>query len=79
MEIQISQQLSLFGQSVLLGLGSAVLYDLLRAVRLRLPRATAVLDAVYCLCVGTALFLFTLRLSAGILRGYVLLLSLIHI
>ena len=45
MEIQISQQLSLFGQSVLLGLGSAVLYDLLRAVRLRLPRATAVLDA----------------------------------
>lgn len=73
MEIQISAQLALFGQSVLLGLGSAVLYDLLRAVRLRLPRATAVLDTVYCLCVGTGLFLFVLRRSAGLLRGYVLL------
>lgn len=73
MEIQISQQLALFGQSVLLGLGAAVLYDLIRAVRLRLPRATALLDMVYTLCVGTALFLFTLRRAAGLLRGYVLL------
>lgn len=31
------------------------------------------LDAVYCLCVGTGLFLFVLRRSAGLLRGYVLL------
>ena len=69
MEIQISAQLALFGQSVLLGLGSAVLYDLLRAVRLRLPRATAVLDTVYCVCVGTGLFLFVLRRSAGQMRG----------
>lgn len=73
MEIQISQQLSLFAQSVLLGMGAAVLYDLLRAVRLRLPRATALLDTIYTLCVGTALFLFTLRRAAGLLRGYVLL------
>ena len=39
MEIQISRQLALFGQSVLLGLTAGLLYDLLRSFRLRLPRS----------------------------------------
>ena len=52
MEIRISGQLILFGQSVLLGLTAGLLYDLLRAFRLRLPRCAALWDALYCLCVG---------------------------
>ena len=73
MEIQISRQLALFGQSVLLGLAAGLLYDLLRAFRLRLPRSTALWDALYCLAVGTGLFFFTLRQAEGLLRGYVVL------
>ena len=69
MEIQISRQLALFGQSVLLGLAAGLLYDLLRAFRLRLPRSTALWDALYCLAVGTGLFFFTLRQAEGLLRG----------
>lgn len=72
MEINSAQQLLLFGRSILLGLAAGVLYDLMRAVRLRLPRTTAPLDLLYCLWVGTALFLFTLRQASGLLRGYVL-------
>ena len=72
MEIWISQQLRLFGQSILLGVGTALLYDLLRALRLRLPRFTMALDALYCLAVGGAVFFFILHRAEGILRGYVL-------
>ena len=35
---QVSQQLLIFGQSILLGLALGSLYDLLRPFRLRLPR-----------------------------------------
>ena len=38
MENYVSAQLLLFGQSILLGALLGVLYDLLRAFRLRLPR-----------------------------------------
>ena len=44
MRIQVSAQLLLFGQSILLGLGLALLYDLLRPLRRRRRRLTALLD-----------------------------------
>ena len=44
MAIHVTEQLRTFLLSILLGLGAGVLYDLLRAVRLRHPRLTAPLD-----------------------------------
>ena len=44
MGINISQQLILFAQSILLGMAVALVYDLLRPFRIRLPRLTTVLD-----------------------------------
>ena len=38
----LSQPLLLFCQAILLGMAAALLYDLLRAFRLRLPRLTSV-------------------------------------
>jgi len=70
---QVSSQLLLFGQSILLGLSIGVLYDVLRPFRLRWPRTTALLDGGYCLAVGAASFLFLLRRGAGELRGFVVL------
>ena len=72
MENQISQQLAVFAQSVLLGLSAGVLYDLLRPFRHRLPALTAALDGAYCLAVGLAAVLFVLRRSGGEVRGYFL-------
>ena len=72
MESTVSQQLLAFGWSILLGMAAGVLYDLLRPFRLRLPRLTAWLDLLYCLTVGSAVFLFLLR-RAGELRLYLLL------
>ena len=60
MAIHVTEQLRTFLLSILLGLGAGVLYDLLRAVRLRHPRLTAPL-------------LFVLRQSDGQLRGFILL------
>ena len=70
---QISQQLQTFLQSILLGLSAGILYDFLRPFRQRLPRATALLDAAYCLTVGGAAFLFLLRRGGGELRGFTVL------
>ena len=70
---QISQQLTTFGQSILLGVAAAVLYDLLRPFRLRLPRFTALRDGAYCLAVGAAAFLFLLRRGEGELRAFIVL------
>ena len=70
---QISQQLTTFGQSILLGVAAAVLYDLLRPFRLRLTRFTALLDGAYCLAVGAAAFLFLLRRGEGELRAFIIL------
>ena len=73
MENQVSEQLAVFAQSILLGFGAGVLYDLLRPFRLRFPRLTAVLDSVYCLILGLTAFLFMFYRSAGEMRGYVVL------
>ena len=73
MAIHVTEQLRTFLLSILRGLGAGVLYDLLRAVRLRHPRLTAPLDLLYCQAVGLAVFLFVLRQSDGQLRGFILL------
>ena len=73
MRVQVSAQLLLFGQSILLGLGLALLYDLLRPLRRRGRRLTALLDGAFCLAAGLALLLFALRRGAGELRLYCLL------
>ena len=73
MESQFSHQLLVFGQSILLGFCAGLVYDLLRPFRLRLPRLTGVLDALYCLLTGVAIFLFLLRGAEGELRGFVVL------
>ena len=70
---QISQQMLVFGQSILLGAAAGVLYDLLRPFRVRRPRFTGLLDTIYCLSVGTAAFLFLLRRGQGELRGFMVL------
>ena len=54
----LSQPLLLFCQAILLGMAAALLYDLLRAFRLRLPRLTSALDILYCMAAGLAVFLF---------------------
>ena len=50
----LSQPLLLFCQAILLGMAAALLYDLLRAFRLRLPRLTSALDILYCMAAGSA-------------------------
>ena len=69
----LSQPLLLFCQAILLGMAAALLYDLLRAFRLRLPRLTSALDILYCMAAGLAVFLFMLRRAQGQLRLYLLL------
>lgn len=76
MENYISDQLVSFLRAALLGLMAGVVYDLLRAVRLRRRRSRAlthILDAVYVLSALLGLFLFTLRQGQGELRLYMLL------
>ena len=71
MENYISDQLVSFLRAALLGLMAGVVYDLLRAVRLRRRRSRAlthILDAVYVLSALLVLFLFTLRQGQGELR-----------
>ena len=49
-----------------IGLGAGLLYDLLRPPRWRLRAAAAfVLDALYCLILGAALFLFAMSFENG--------------
>ena len=52
----LAQPLQAFVQSVLLGMAAGLLYDLLRAFRLKLPRLTSPLDILYCLTVSAAVF-----------------------
>ena len=70
---QISQQLLTFGQSILLGIAAAIVYDLLRPFRYRFPRSTALLDSLYCLAIAGTGFLFLLRRGEGELRGFLVL------
>ena len=73
MENYVSQQLMLFARSILLGMGIALVYDLLRPVRQRCPGLLWLLDGAYCLVSALGLGLFLLRQSDGELRLYVLL------
>ena len=76
MENQVSQQLLVFLRSIVLGLSVGLLYDLLRPFRLRSPRCTGLLDALYCLAAGAAVFRFVLGQARGEARGFYLLGSL---
>ena len=73
MENYISQQLMTFARSILLGMGIALVYDLLRPVRQRCPGLLWLLDGANCLASALGLGLFLLRQSDGELRLYILL------
>ena len=69
------EQLRLLLQSVLLGVGTGLLYDVLRALRRHIcmrPRATAALDMVFWLVLAAGLFEFGLVFAAGQPRFFVL-------
>ena len=71
MGIEIGAQLDALWRSLFLGAAFALLYDGLRALRLRrrTRRAlTDLLDALYCLFLAAALLAFTLRIGQGELR-----------
>ena len=75
MGIEIDAQLDALWRSLFLGAAFALLYDGLRALRLRrrTRRAlTDLLDALYCLFLAAALLAFTLRIGQGELRLYML-------
>ena len=75
MENHVSQQLTAYLTAALLGAASAMVYDLLRAVRLRRRRdrrLTGLADGLYITVVGLLLLWFTLRIGEGELRLYML-------
>lgn len=75
MGVEISAQLSALWRSLFFGAALALLYDGLRAIRLRRRThhaLTALLDALYCLLLLTALLAFSLRVGNGELRLYML-------
>jgi len=76
MENHVAQQLQLLALSALLGAAGAVLYDMLRAIRLRRRRdllLTHLLDGLYVALLLLAMATFALRLGGGELRLYMLL------
>lgn len=75
MGTEIGAQFDALLKSLLLGMGLAMLYDALRAVRLkrRTRRAlTDLLDTLYCLALAVISFSFALRIGGGELRLYML-------
>ncbi|MBE7007719.1 MAG: hypothetical protein E7422_00995 [Ruminococcaceae bacterium] len=75
MRVAIDEQVRLLSASLLLGMALALLYDLLRALRLRRRTQkglTAALDALYCAILAVSFFLFALRIGSGELRLYTL-------
>lgn len=75
MENHVSQQLTAYLTAALLGAASAMVYDLLRAVRLRRRRdrrLTGLADGLYITVLGLLLLWFTLRIGEGELRLYML-------
>jgi hypothetical protein len=70
MRIFVDQQLEVFIQSILLGLAVGVVHDLLRPLRLRLPKTAWILDSGYCLAAALCLFLFCLNRTQGQLQIY---------
>ena len=76
MENYVSAQLISFLRAALLGLSAAVIYDVLRAARLRGGKGkllTHLLDTVYVLSALLVVILFTLRQGEGELRLYMVL------
>lgn len=79
MGVSLGAQAQGFFSSLLLGAALALLYDLLRAIRLRRRTSnalTGMLDALYCLLLALLSFLFALRVGGGELRLYMLLAAL---
>ena len=75
MGVSLSEQARCFLASLLLGFILSLLYDLLRAVRLRRAtkrRFTSALDLLYCAAFALLTFLFALRIGGGELRLYML-------
>ena len=75
MENHVSQQLTAYLTAALLGAASAMVYDLLRAVRLRRRRdrrLTGLADGLYITVLGLLLLWFTLHIGEGELRLYML-------
>ncbi|MBE6908169.1 MAG: hypothetical protein E7474_01000 [Ruminococcaceae bacterium] len=73
MLIEIDAEVRLLAASLLLGMALALVYDLLRALRLRRRgRAwfTDALDALYCAAMALSGFVFALRIGDGELRLY---------
>ena len=73
--MSLSEQARCFLASLLLGFILSLLYDLLRAVRLRRAtkrRFTSALDLLYCAAFALLTFLFSLRIGGGELRLYML-------
>ena len=66
--MSLSEQAQCFLASLLLGFILSLLYDLLRAVRLRRAtkrRFTSALDLLYCAAFALLTFLFALRIGGG--------------
>lgn len=75
MENHVPQQLTAYLTAAALGAASAMVYDLLRTVRLRRRRdrqLTGLLDGLYIAVLGFLLLWFALRIGQGELRLYML-------
>ena len=75
MGIEITRQILDLGKSVLLGVGFALLYDALRALRLLRRRQrsfTTLADILYCAIVAAAMVSFTLNIGGGELRLFMI-------
>ena len=80
MGVSLDAQAQDFLASLLLGAALALLYDLLRAIRLRRKASgalTGALDALYCLLLALLSFFFALRIGGGELRLFMLLSALL--
>ena len=73
MEVLISTQLLLFLGAALLGAVLGLAYDLLRAVRRRIPRLLLLCDLAFCLAVAVGMIGYAMRLAQGELRLYLVL------
>ena len=75
MRVEIHDQIRLLAAALLLGMALSLVYDLLRALRLRRRRTrwfTDALDIAFSAALTLSLFLFALRVGAGELRLYAL-------
>ena len=73
MENHIPQQLALLGLSALVGVSGALVYDVVRAVRMRHRALTHLLDALYAIALLAGLSVFTRRWGGGELRLFMVL------